>query len=204
MGWIFAGLAAASAGDSVERTFDCNTAPQVLGEPAGTVELCQRVYHTPNLWFIRLKVPTGGVASRLVLVDDTGPFAGLGLAALGRFLEESGLDAEKALTQGSLQWYVKAAQAFPPGWSEMDGAGQIPGIGAATTFRAAPIELVLYRRRDAAPIGRPGTLGRPPPGQFDGPVERAVLARDASGGFSWSIAVRSGTGWVEGPVYPLR
>lgn len=203
VGWFLAALAASGGGDTVQRDFDCRTAPQVLGDPTGIVELCQRVYATPNLFFVRLHT-SNGVTSRLILVDDDGPYAGLGLAALGRFLGESGLDGEPALTQTSLQWYVKATQAFPPGWSEMDGAGTIPGIGPATTFRASPLELVLYRRRPAPTVGRIGTIGRPDPSATEGPVERAVLARDASGFFSWSLASRGEAGWVLGPVYPLR
>jgi len=193
-------IASASLGG--EMTFDCQSAPVLLGHADATIVSCDRVLDTENLWFVWLSTSAGDV-HRLVLVDRDPPYVGTGLAAMGRYLEESGLDRDRKLKEYNLRWFLKAAEGYPPGWSAADGGGSFPEVGPSTVFSANPLVFTMYRRIEVRPPeGGKSGAGIRPPGQAL-PIERAVLTRGADG-WAWTLATRTATGWSETARVALR
>lgn len=192
-------------------TFDCATAPELLGHPGAEVVSCTPFYGSPTLTYVWLRTSAGAVR-RLVLTEDDPPFIGQGLAAAGRYLEFGGLDRNRQLDAEGAWLFLQAADALPPGWTAMDGAGEFPGVGPGTAFRARPFELTLIRVQgglgNMAPIGMPGGTSRSGRGHMP-PVpalyERAVLARSGAGGtWEWSLSTWDGGEWDEPVAVPLR
>jgi hypothetical protein len=130
------------------------------------------------------------------------PYIAQSLAAAGRFLEEGELNTNKKLTLDAAMWFIKIAQARPPGWTEMHGGGTFPGTGPGARFERAPFRLTLIRAIEAPNSGR--ALGGWSPTRT-GLYERAVLSRSGpSGLWEWTLSSRTDNTWEEHSRIALR